>query len=626
MLDYRTSIRKQFMVATMATTIVALLVTAITLVVYDYRTFQSAWVSDLDTQAEILVRASAPALEFDDPASAQQYVSYLSARPRILAAAIYTASGELFASYVRPGTTITWPRLPGADGVHLEQGQLTVVKRILGAEGTIGTVYLRARYQLADRVRRYVSVVGVVMLLSLAVAALMSLRMQHALVRPVLEISRVARRVREQRDFALRVTKTSDNEVGYMVESFNDMLAEIERRSTALEQANATLQHEITVRQSAELALRAADQRKDEFLATLAHELRNPLAPLGNALNILRVPGLPAEPAAHAFEMMDRQLHQLVRLVDDLLDVARIATGKVKLRQEPVLLGPIVQNALDTMRLFVQSRKHQIEVRVPPEPIYVYADATRLEQVFVNLLHNAAKFTDPGGRITFEGVRANDELVVTISDTGIGIAAEMLPAIFEMFAQVDRSLERPHAGLGVGLSLAKRLIELHGGSIEAHSAGPGAGAQFRIRLPVMTDAMRGAAGAASIPAGASQGPRRILVADDNEDSANSIAMLLRIQGHEVRVAYDGQQALDEAAAFAPDVAVLDIGLPKMNGYDVARCLRANDPARHLLLVAMTGWGQDEDRRRAQEAGFDHHFVKPVDFKLLLETLATRPTR
>lgn len=368
--------------------------------------------------------------------------------------------------------------------------------------------------------------------------------------------------------------------------------------------------------------LSEADRRKDEFLATLAHELRNPLAPIRNGLQVLRLSGDDRSAVAKARGMMERQLAQMVHLVDDLLDVSRISRGKLELRRERIALATVLNNAVETSRPVIEACGHELAVQVPPEPVVLDADATRLGQVFANLLNNAAKYSDRGGRISLSAARQDGEVVVRVRDTGVGIPPDMLPKVFEMFTQVDRSLERSQGGLGIGLTLVKVLVELHGGSVEARSDGPGQGSEFVVRLPVEPTAVP-VAGPPS-ESGERAGPPgtcRILVADDNVDSAASLALMLKIMGHEVRTANDGLQAVEVAAAFRPDVILLDIGMPNLNGYEACRRIREG-PGEGAVLVALTGWGQDEDRRRSREAGFDHHLVKPVDPVALAKLLAS----
>ena len=357
--------------------------------------------------------------------------------------------------------------------------------------------------------------------------------------------------------------------------------------------------------------LRDTDRRKDEFLATLAHELRNPLAPIRNALHIMRLdPDAATLGQAHA--MMDRQLGHMVRLIDDLLDVSRITRGKLELRRERVELAAIVNNAVDTSRPLIEAAGHELNVSLPDEPIVLDADPVRLAQVVANLLSNASKYMDRGGRICLTAQRRELELAISVRDTGIGIPAAALSSVFEMFMQVDHSVERSQGGLGIGLTLVKNLVEMHGGRVAAQSEGVGKGSEFTVQLPVAAtapqpDARRGGSTAAT------SGPRfRVLVADDNADAAESMGAMLRLMGHDVRTVRDGRQALDETARFRPDLALLDIGMPGMSGYEVARRVRREHWGRNVVLVALTGWGQEDDKRKAIDAGFDEHFTKPVD--------------
>ena len=430
----------------------------------------------------------------------------------------------------------------------------------------------------------------------------------------------------ERRDFSLRVPRTTRDEVGFLVDAFNAMLAEVGRRAQALEETNRSLSREMDDRREAEEALRAADRRKDEFLATLAHELRNPLAPLRNALAILKLSGSDTRAAEQAREMMERQLTQMVRLVDDLLDVSRITTGKLSLRKDRVELQAVLRSAIDTVMPFIETRRHVLHVALPQAPIMLVADATRLAQVFSNLMHNAAKFTPPGGRIEVKGEREGTYVTVRVVDNGIGIDPGQLHAVFEMFAQADHSLERTHAGLGVGLTLARRLVELHGGTLEAASAGLGHGSQFIVRLPIAAaEVVETPRTPVPGPAGATSG-RRILIVDDNQDFANSLALILRAMDNDVRVAHDGAAGLALARDWRPDVGFLDIGLPRLNGYDLARSLRSDPATASMRLIAVTGWGQEKDRREAFDAGFDQHFVKPIDPARVPGILGASPPR
>ena len=365
-----------------------------------------------------------------------------------------------------------------------------------------------------------------------------------------------------------------------------------------------------------------ADRRKSEFLAMLAHELRNPLAPITNALQILRLTGGNGEKAQPALDMMQRQLGQMVRLIDDLLDVSRISQGKIELRREPIELALAVNHAVEASRLSCEAMDQELSVTLPPEPLYLSADPARLAQVVGNLLNNACKFTGRGGRIGLTVAAEGAEAVIRVRDNGIGIAADQLPRIFEMFTQVDSSLDRAQSGLGIGLTLVRNLTEMHGGTVGVHSAGIGQGSEFMVRLPMLSG-QRPAPGPQ--PSGgetAAAVQHRVLVVDDNPDSVNSLATLLKLRGHEVHAAHDGLEAVEAAASLRPDVILLDIGLPKLNGYEAARRIREQQGGESVVLVAVTGWGQEADRRRSTEAGFDHHLVKPVELEALQRVLAS----
>ncbi len=369
-------------------------------------------------------------------------------------------------------------------------------------------------------------------------------------------------------------------------------------------------------------ALQEEDRRKDEFLATLAHELRNPLAPIRNGLQVLKLLDLNDESAEQSRAMMERQLEHLVRLVDDLLDVSRVSRGKIELRKERIDLARIVDAALETSAPAIQARGHQLSVVLPDEPVFVEVDRTRLAQAVGNLLHNAAKYTDPGGQIALSVEGRGGEAVICVKDTGVGIPSAMLPKIFDLFTQVDRSLEKAQGGLGIGLTLVRRMVELHGGSVEASSAGQERGSEFSIRLPLAPSATRASTAHEGVrePSGAAL-PRRILVVDDNVDAAASLAMMLRMMGHEAQTAHDGLAAVEVAASWQPDVILLDIGMPRLNGYDACRQIRERPCGRDFFIVALTGWGQDEDKRRSKEAGFNAHLVKPIDLAALDGLLA-----
>lgn len=585
--DIARSVRYKVMAIVLASTLVALLVATAALLVYEVRSARNAWISDLVTQAEILAISNAPALAFQDQKAASANLALLRGRQNIRAAALYTAENELFATYSEYPDRETFPAGPGTLR-HLIQGDnLYVFLPVIEDQQMLGTVYLRGQYNLLARVRDYLLILGGIMLTSLLVALLLSSRLQASVTRPIRGLTDAAYRVIGSRDFTQRVRKTTEDEIGVLVDAFNSMLAEVGHRSQALERA---------------------DRHKDEFLATLSHELRNPLAPMVNALAILEKPGVDERLAQRARDMLGRQLAQMVRLVNDLLDVSRISTGKLTVQKKPEELGAILRGAIDTARPLLSGRRQELSVDLP-EPVEVLGDATRLSQVFANLLNNAAKYTAPGGRISLATSVDAEEVHVQIADDGIGIDPGKLTMIFEMFNQIDNSIERAQAGLGVGLTLARRLVELHGGRIEAASPGLGQGSTFTVHLPRLRAGAPSAAEGESAPT--TTAGRRILLVDDNVDYATSLCVLLQGLGHEVRLAHDAPGALVEAGSFSPEFAFLDIGLPGMSGYDLARCLRAAPETAAITLVAVTGWGQEKDRQMAKDAGFDQHLTKPV---------------
>jgi len=379
---------------------------------------------------------------------------------------------------------------------------------------------------------------------------------------------------------------------------------------------------DISERKRAQQALEEANRHKDEFLAMLAHELRNPLAPISNALQLLRVVDPASTQATHARAVMERQLSHLVRLVEDLMEVSRINRGKIELRRETLLLSSVMLSAVETARPALEAAHHNFRIDMPSEAVQLDGDFVRLAQVISNLLGNAAKYTDPGGEISLEAAREDGTAIIRVRDNGIGIEPEMLPRIFDMFAQVPSSQRRSQGGLGIGLALARALVELHGGSIEAKSAGRGKGSEFSVRLPVATAARRADAQAHAAKARLPDGPRRrVLIVDDNVDAAETLQMVVSTMGHDAQTVHDGAAALDAARRHRPDIVLLDISMPGMDGFTVARSIRGEPALRGIRVVALTGFGQQEDRRRSREAGFDDHLVKPVTPEDLRRLLA-----
>ena len=598
----KTSIRRRMMRVVMTTTLVALLVSACALLIYELQAFRDSRIEDLKTQADLVGRASAAALVFDDARVAKENLALLSLRPQIEAALISRADGRPFASYTAPGQA-ELAAAPGArhEAYSYDGDHLLVKQRIEQNGELLGTIAVRARYDIVGRLRDYLTILALVGLASLLLASLVGRRLQRSITDPVVAVADVAREVVQQRNYALRAAKTTDDEVGALVDAFNDMLRELGGQASALQ---------------------AADRRKDEFLATLAHELRNPLAPIGNALAILERDPTPGT-RRRMSEVMQRQMKQMVRLIDDLLEVSRISTGRLELRTEPLDLIELLQAAVESVLPQIQERRHAL-VAAWPGPVWVNGDRTRLSQVFVNLLNNAVKYTPPGGRIEIVCTPGEETIAVAVVDNGMGIEPAMQAEVFEMFVQVDKSLERGRAGLGVGLALSRQLVELHGGTLGLESRGLGQGSSFTVRLARIA-ALGGGAG----PPAAAPGPEpaarplRILLADDNQDFAESLAHVLEAAGHEVQVVHDGKAALEAVRQGRFEVCLFDIGMPGLNGYELAATLRAERAGAGLFLAALTGWGQQSDQEQARRAGFDRHFVKPVDIETLLAVLAER---
>jgi signal transduction histidine kinase/ActR/RegA family two-component response regulator len=620
------TLRGKVMLVVLSTTGLALLLSAAALLFYEQRAYRHSREADLQTQADIVGQAMAAALSFKDTRAAAENLHMLRLRPQITTAAVYLSKGELFATYLRPPQQATdIPLTTGDPGFAVRGDRLELFHPIRQNDELLGWLYLRTDNDLAGRLSDYVIILLGVMAASTAAAALLTARLQRAVTEPILRVAQVARDVMVQRDFSLRAPRTSSDEVGQLVDAFNDMLAEVAARTQALEQSNHHLSVEMAERRKAEEALRTAARKKDEFLATLAHELRNPLAPISNAAEILRRTGdQDAALRQRALDIMGRQLRQMVRLIDDLLDVSRITTGKLLLHRERVDLLRVLNDAVEIAQPMLEARRHAFEQALPPGPIYIEADATRLAQVFANLLNNAAKYTPDGGQIRLALDMDAEEVTVTVEDNGIGIPPDMQRAVFDMFVQGGPPIEHGRAGLGVGLTLARQLTALHGGRIAVHSAGPQQGSAFSVTLPRCPDPARAAPDvpARPIEAAMAQGAGRlhVLVADDNVDFATSLAQILEGMGHQTTVVHDGEQALGIALAQAPDVVILDIGMPGLNGHEVAHELRQHPQTRDTLLIAITGWNQDSDRDRSRASGITHHLAKPVEVAQLLEIL------
>ncbi len=627
------SIRLKLMAVVLLTTLIALLVAGGIILVNDASSYQAQRTQDMSTQIELLGYAAAPALQFGDRAVANENLGLLRIRPAVSAAAIYDTSGNLFASYTRSEQEAPLPDLPEDPSVRIDNDDVIIFTTIIQNGEFLGTAYMRADVLLRERIAYLLDILGVVAIGAMLAAVLLSYWLQAKITRPILSIAHVARHVISNRDYSPRVEKQSEDEVGMLVDDFNAMLSEIEQRTLALEASNSELEQEIEERQRAreeilrlndELerkvqALHEADRHKDDFLATLAHELRNPLAPIRSGLEVLHT--VEESKRAGIYTILERQTNQLIRLVDELMDVSRISRGKVQLQKQIVGLEEILQGAMEATSDLIRQKKHQLHVSVPEQPVLLNADPVRLTQVILNLLANAAHYTPTGGNISVTA-RAHDGLLrICVKDDGIGMTSEMLERVFEAFIQVENPLtrSRSQSGLGIGLTLARALVGMHDGRIYAQSEGAGRGTEFIVELPLVE--AHDAAPAPRPDKAASSGvQRRILVVDDNEDAAGTLAMLLRLSGHEVRAVFSGRAALEAGEQFQPHIILTDLGMPGMSGIEVAKAVRQRDWGRNISLVAVSGWGQEEDKRTTREAGFDHHLVKPVEAADLLRLL------
>jgi two-component system, sensor histidine kinase len=609
----RRSVRGKLMRVVLITTAVAVSASGAAMLTYDLSVYRTSWVTELATQAAILGLSVAPALEFDDHEVAERDLGAMRVRRRVLVAALYTLDGHLYASYARD-SSVSAPQAPPPYGQLIAGERVEMSAPVIHNGERLGTIYLRASYDLESRLLAYAKIFPLVMMASLAVAYALSRRLQKAIVDPLDAMTGVARQIASGRDYSLRASKTTDDEIGVAVLVFNRMLEEIQAGARASATANVALQAEIQVRQAAEAALLEADRRKDEFLATLAHELRNPLAPIRYSIKLMESNTANEQQQQWGRAVITRQLQRMALLLDDLLDVARITSGRLNLRLDLVDLRSVVDAALEIARPLIDAKKQQLVVDLPAEHLKVSCDSLRLSQSLSNLLTNAAKYTNAEGRVALTVELTASELRFAVKDSGIGIEPKATPKLFRIFSQLDSAIDRAEGGLGIGLALAKGLVELHGGRVEVFSDGLGLGSEFTIVLPrslvvvgtentVLANVAEKHNGNADL---------RILLVDDNRDAADSMALLLKFQGFHVIVAYNGNDALKMAEENSPDVILLDIGMPDMSGYDVARYIRQSEWGQTMYLIAVTGWGQAEDKRKAIAVGFDCHLTKPVD--------------
>ncbi len=609
------TLRSQLTRTFMLTTLIALALNAGLILAYEFDRFRGQAIEELHTQEIILARALVPSIVFNDPEAATQQLSSLSERRDILVAVVFSANGRPFARYRSAEATEVPDRNPlSALGPRFDGRDLELSYDIDHDGERVGTLYLRAHHDVLRRIASYAVIQTAGMLISLGLALLVFRRVQGRITVPITRVSEVAQEVVTRRDWQLRAPTAETREIADLVDAFNAMLAEMQANSTELV-------HEVSERQRAEDDLRAADRRKDEFLATLAHEIRNPLAPMMNALTLLRREGVAPAVREKALGILERQLRHVVRLIDDLLDVSRITTGKLSLQVSHVDLHQVLRSALELIEPMAIARHLNLEASIPATACWLVGDAARLLQVFSNLLTNACRYTPEGGRIEVKLQSDGHEAQVDVSDTGVGIEPAMQERVFELFEQGDKSLERGNTGLGIGLTLARQLVLLHGGSISVASEGIGRGSTFTVRLPVAGAEPQQRPATVRPSASSSMANLRVLLADDNVDFASSLQSALETTGMRVRMAADGLSALALARSQVPDVAILDIGMPGLNGYELAKALRADAATADVLLFAVSGWGQASDKELAVQAGFDRHFVKPVPPDVLIEAIA-----
>jgi PAS domain S-box-containing protein len=749
---FRHSLRAKLLLVVAVTALLALVIAGAALVTYDLRTYKQSRITDLSTLGDVLAAAAAPAMAFKDTREANASLATLRVRPAILAGALRDVDGQVFASY-SPNDLGPPALLAAAQGGHAIAGaRIALVKPVFEKGERVGTLYLVARYEATQRLLDTATIVGLVLAFSLAGAIAGSFWLQRSFIKPLLDMTDASRRVMGERDFSVRVEKTTEDEVGYLVDTFNAMVDEVGRRSHELTESNRELTREVAERKAAEdalresesrfremadhvpvliwineehgcvfvnseyikftgrrleqiagmgwtdivhpddlqqyadryrdavsrrvpfeaevrlrrvdgryrwlksvatprmradgslihyvgcsfdinaikeyiteldlaeQALRDADRRKDEFLAMLSHELRNPLNPIRNAAAILQFGAEPSE-VAWAAEVIERQSQQLSRLLEDLMDAARITQGKLEVRRQRVSVRQIVDAAMETTRALFRTNRQDVEIDVPAGDIYLDADPARMAQVLGNILNNAAKYTPAGGRIRLAVKGQAGRVTISVKDSGSGIAPADLPHVFDLFMQSKTHTAHAAGGLGIGLALVRVLVQMHGGTVEARSEGLGKGSEFIITMPEMVETRAAMMDRGPMPLPVSGRRLRVLVADDVQDSVDTLARLLRALKHDVHVAHDGSEALELARRIQPDAAVLDIGMPGLTGYEVATRIRRQDWGKKITLIALTGWGQNSDLARSQQAGFDHHMTKPADAVLLAHYLA-----
>jgi len=604
--NVRRSVRGKLMRLVLIPTAVAVCVSGAAMLTYDLLAYRGTWAQELAGEASILGVSVAPALEFDDHDIANRDLDAIRLRPRVLVAALYGADGRLYSSYTRD-PTLRPPQAAPPEGQTIHGEGVELSQAVLHDGEFLGTIYVRGRFDVLSRLEAYLEILAVVMAATLAVAYALSRRLQNSVVDPLDAMTSAARQIVQRKNYSLRASKTTDDEIGIAVLAFNGMLDEVEARAK-------TLENEVRVRQATEAALLETDRRKDEFLATLAHELRNPLAPIRSAVRLLESNAVDEQQQQWIRSVIARQVQRMALLLDDLLDVSRITRGRLSLRVDQVDLRTMVDAAVEVARPLIDTKRQHLALSLPAAPLRVSGDSLRLSQALSNLLTNASKYTDEEGHITLAIELGAEELRFSVKDDGIGIDPQAIPGLFEIFSQLEPAIDRAEGGLGIGLALVKGLVGLHGGRVEVSSAGAGLGSEFCFYLPRSLVSIERNPVPVPLPTERPPGAPtfKVLMADDNRDAVESMALLLQMQGHQVSIAYCGLDALTMAAEYRPDVVLLDIGMPDMSGYAVARAIRQAEWGATIQLVAITGWGNAQDKEKARAAGFDRHLTKPVD--------------
>lgn len=585
------------------------------LLTYEYSLYRKAGVADMRAQADLIARSTATAVESRDSKAAWEVLYLLRKQPRIRAAAVYGADGALLAFHTPTPDALPVRIAPDAPtwGPTFSGSTLEMTHAIERDGQRLGMLYLKAEHGVGDRFADFALIVLAVSAVSLAASFYLFVHLQRRLTAPLEKMTEVAREVIGSHNWALRAPTTHYKDLGVLVDAFNRMLSECETRTSELER-------EMVTRQGVEHELRKADRQKDEFLATLAHELRNPLSPMTSAVALLQMPAATPQARDKAVVVLERQLKHIVRLVNDLLDASRVATGKLSLNLETLDLGELVSAAAQGAQELASQQGLQLTLHPSEEALYVQGDTIRLTQVLANLLSNACRYTLQGGRVDIRLSAEDDWVEVSVVDTGIGVEPGMQERIFDLFEQADKTLQRGNTGLGVGLTLSRQIIQLHQGMLSMHSEGLNRGSSFTVRLPRVSGPAPADSDHAALESERPPRSLRILVADDNVDLTEGFAEILSSQGHRVTVVHDGDAAVRHAREHPPHIALLDIGMPKLDGYQVARQLRADPRTQGIHLVAITGWGQVADREAARMAGFDHHLLKPVSPEELVRVL------